>query len=182
MPGRGSTELAPPVTPSRDVDDNEVVRALRDAHRAIHALLERALVGIELAPTEYRALAALARRGALTPTALSQVLEITPASTTGLVDRLESRRLVRRRPNPQDRRSMLIDVTPGGTELYLAARTVYRRTIGRVSGRMSAEGRTDLVRGVAEFLRVFGGPGSHSPDAPLRPGASRPAESKRRGA
>jgi DNA-binding MarR family transcriptional regulator len=176
--GRRREPRAPSVAGgSASLDDDEVVQALRNAHGAVHALLQTSLADTELIPTEYRALAHLFRRGELTLTALSTALEITPASTTELVDRLEARHLVRRSPNPTDRRSMLVRLTPKGKSAYEAARTVYRRSVARVSGRMTKAGRNGLVHGIGEFLRVFRssadtGPG-HAPTVVSRRSLSR---------
>jgi DNA-binding MarR family transcriptional regulator len=131
MMTRGAERPRSPVEPGLVAldDEGEVLRALREAHAAVHALLQSSLVDFDLIPTEFRALANLARRGQLTLTALSSALEITPASTTELVDRLEARRLVRRRPNPADRRSMLVGITDPGTTAYEEARAVYRTRV-----------------------------------------------------
>ena len=48
---------------------------------------------------------------------LAAVLNCEPSNVTGLVDRLEKRGLVRRRPDAQDRRVKLIAPTEAGTEL-----------------------------------------------------------------
>jgi MarR family transcriptional regulator, organic hydroperoxide resistance regulator len=47
---------------------------------------------------------------------------ITWGGTSKIVDRLEAAGLCRRRPNPRDRRSSLIDLTPAGTLLLAKAR------------------------------------------------------------
>jgi DNA-binding MarR family transcriptional regulator len=45
---------------------------------------------------------------------LAAALEIDPANATAVVDDLESRRLVRRRPHPTDRRAKLVEATRKG--------------------------------------------------------------------
>lgn len=65
--------------------------------------------------TDIRALIVLLdlrRAGApATPGALAAGIGLASASTTQVVDRLEGRGLVRRRPDPGDRRRVLLDVT-----------------------------------------------------------------------
>jgi len=53
----------------------------------------------------------------LTPTEVSARLTVTSATVTGLLDTLESRGLVRRRPHPSDRRSILVEITDDGRRL-----------------------------------------------------------------
>jgi DNA-binding MarR family transcriptional regulator len=65
-----------------------------------------------------QALAALDEaRHALSPTTLSERLLVTTASMTSLLDTLERRGLVARRPDPHDRRKQLISLTPAGRAL-----------------------------------------------------------------
>ncbi|AUI62488.1 MarR family winged helix-turn-helix transcriptional regulator [Amycolatopsis sp. BJA-103] len=52
----------------------------------------------------------LARFGPQTPKALSQLSGLAPASITALIDRLESKGIVARKPHPEDRRKVLIEI------------------------------------------------------------------------
>jgi DNA-binding MarR family transcriptional regulator len=48
---------------------------------------------------------------------LAETLACDASNVTGLVDRLEARGLVRRRPSPADRRVKVLDLTPTGSRL-----------------------------------------------------------------
>jgi DNA-binding MarR family transcriptional regulator len=48
------------------------------------------------------------------PKSLAKSLDLENSSITGLLDRLEKQGLVKRRPNPEDRRGILISLTPDG--------------------------------------------------------------------
>jgi DNA-binding MarR family transcriptional regulator len=48
---------------------------------------------------------------------LAETLACDPSNVTGLVDRLESRGLVRRHPSVEDRRVKVLDLTPAGSRL-----------------------------------------------------------------
>jgi DNA-binding MarR family transcriptional regulator len=66
---------------------------------------------------EFDVLAALRRGGtgtALTPTTLARVAMISPAGMTGRLDRLEAAGLIVRRPDPDDRRGSLVELTAEG--------------------------------------------------------------------
>jgi DNA-binding MarR family transcriptional regulator len=54
--------------------------------------------------------------GGLTPTQLGKLLSMSSGTVSPLVDRLERAGYVERRPNPQDRRSSLVRMTPWGVE------------------------------------------------------------------
>ena len=68
-------------------------------------------LGLSFAKT--RALRQLARQP-MSMGELAGALGIEPANTTGLVDDLESRELVRRRPHPTDRRAKIVQATRRG--------------------------------------------------------------------
>ena len=53
----------------------------------------------------------------LTPTEVTARLTVTSATVTGLLDTLETRGLVRRRPHPSDRRSTFVEITDDGRRL-----------------------------------------------------------------
>jgi DNA-binding MarR family transcriptional regulator len=71
-----------------------------------------------LSVTESKATDYLARLGPLTPKELAQQSGLAPASVTALVDRLERKGVVRRKPHPEDRRKVLVELD----EHYVEAR------------------------------------------------------------
>jgi DNA-binding MarR family transcriptional regulator len=91
----------------------------RTTHRLL-AALDAELADLRLTPGEINALAALAG-GPQTARALADFTAQPPSTLTGVLDRLERRRMVVRRPNPGDRRSTLIEPTAAGR---VAARRV----------------------------------------------------------
>ena len=75
---------------------------------------------------EFDVLAALRRAGqphVMTPTALARTLMLSPAGMTNRVDRLEAAGHIARRPDPADRRSSLVVLTPAGRDVVDAAVT-----------------------------------------------------------
>lgn len=57
------------------------------------------------------------RYGPCTVGTLSEVFGVKGATLTGQLDKLEKRGLLKRQPNPADRRSFLVAVTPKGERL-----------------------------------------------------------------
>jgi DNA-binding MarR family transcriptional regulator len=53
----------------------------------------------------------------LEPTVIADRLLVTTASVTSLLDSLEKRGLIRRMPHPEDRRKLLIDITPAAQDI-----------------------------------------------------------------
>lgn len=94
------------------------------------ALLER--IGRLLRPLKVSAagglvLAILRDHGPLPPSELGERLIVTRATVTGLVDSLERNGFAERSPNPADRRSLLVSITPAGREVAQQVRTLIHR-------------------------------------------------------
>jgi DNA-binding MarR family transcriptional regulator len=73
---------------------------------------------------EFDVLAALRRQGVpyeLSPGALLRATLVTSGTMTNRIDRLERAGLVRRRPDPQDKRGVLVTLTPAGRSRVDAA-------------------------------------------------------------
>ena len=114
--------------------------------RQLRELSQETLAPWDITPAHLRALRVLRRHGTMRLSELSDHLRIAPRSTTEVVDALESRDLVRRRPDPGDRRATLVEVTEHGTGLLEAIRGARGTEAGRVFGRLSQADRADLAR------------------------------------
>jgi DNA-binding MarR family transcriptional regulator len=76
------------------------------------------LGGYQLSAAARQALAVLEGAGEpLSPTEIARRLIISTASVSSLLDTLERRELVERRPDPNDRRGLLIAITPAAQRL-----------------------------------------------------------------
>jgi DNA-binding MarR family transcriptional regulator len=116
-----------------------VARRLRD-------MSQEALAPWDITPSHLRALRVLRRHGAIRLSELSEHLHIAPRSTTEVVDALESRDLVRRRPDPGDRRATLVEVTEHGASVLDEIRAARGTEAERVFGRLSQSERAHLAR------------------------------------
>jgi DNA-binding MarR family transcriptional regulator len=61
--------------------------------------------------TESACLSLLGIKGISTPTELARFTGLTTGSTTTMLDRLEQKGIIKRKPNPDDRRGVLIEIT-----------------------------------------------------------------------
>lgn len=66
---------------------------------------------------QWSVLITLYRGQARTPQEIAQFIGIDGSAVTRLLDRLEKRGLTRRQPNPEDRRSLVIELTAEGKKL-----------------------------------------------------------------
>lgn len=99
-------------------------------------------------------LATLRRHGApyaLSPGALMDSMMITSGTVTNRIDQLEKAGLVTRKQNPDDRRSMIVALTPSGLELIDEAVTAHVENQHRLVADLSEAERAALT----DMLRVF---------------------------
>lgn len=90
------------------------------------ALDSRLRVELGIPLGRFETLQVLGRRGTCRVNDIADDLAITWSGTSKIVDRLEASGLCRRRPNPEDGRSSLIDLTEAGQELLERGEAILR--------------------------------------------------------
>jgi DNA-binding MarR family transcriptional regulator len=112
--------------------------------RVTHLLLEAVeheLADLDLSAAEINALACFAGARARPVRDLVGATGQRPSTLTGVLDRLERRGLVTRTPNPHDRRSILVELTPAGR----AAAARVAAAFAAVEARLPADTATRLI-------------------------------------
>lgn len=107
-----------------------------DLSRLIRAEMDRriAATGLGLTPGEGRTLAHAARAGEVRQIDLADRMGVEPMTLSAYLDRLEGRGLVKRSPDPTDRRAKLVRLTPAAAavlEKVRQAGTAMRADISR---------------------------------------------------
>ncbi|MGN6792592.1 MAG: MarR family winged helix-turn-helix transcriptional regulator [Streptosporangiaceae bacterium] len=102
------------------------VTSVMRAHQILLGELDSMLRPFGLTFARYEALVLLSfsRAGALPMRLIGERLMVHPTSVTNTIDRLEGAELVARRPNPQDRRGTLAEITPAGRKVVAEATEV----------------------------------------------------------
>lgn len=97
----------------RTIDPNGFGFLISDLARLIRADFDRVIAeaGIGITPGEARALAHAARAGSVRQNVLAERMGVEAMTVTGFLDRLEAKGLVRRMPDPDDRRAKLVELT-----------------------------------------------------------------------
>lgn len=100
-------------------DGMAAITSLMRAHQIVLARVEATLkpLGVTFARYEVLMLLWFSKRGSLPMKVIGSRLQVHPTSVTNAVDRLEDAGLVTRSPHPDDRRAMLVALTPAGREL-----------------------------------------------------------------
>ncbi|WP_399885053.1 MarR family winged helix-turn-helix transcriptional regulator [Streptomyces sp. BBFR51] len=108
------------VRPDLDTAAMEVFGRVFRLARAMGDRMEKAYARFGISRGEFDALATLRRSGepyTLSPRQLSATLMLTTGGMTGRLDKLERAGLLRRSPDPHDRRALQVTLTDRGLEL-----------------------------------------------------------------
>ena len=106
---------------------------------------------LELSPAQCHVLHVIQPGRPMPMKQLAATLSCDASNVTGLIDRLESRGLVRRLPGAADRRVKELDLTPTGARLR--AQLIERMTAPPASfGRLSARDQRTLARILSRLL------------------------------
>lgn len=99
--------------------EKKVFFAARD--QGVSSVLFRNAIArkLNLNATDSECLSFLTIKGTSTPTELARFTGLTTGSTTAMLDRLEKVHFIVRKPNPNDRRGVLIEIDPHYTQLAM---------------------------------------------------------------
>jgi DNA-binding MarR family transcriptional regulator len=140
--------------PDLDVGPLQVLSRVSRLARHTDRTRRAAFAAHGLEPWSFDVLAALRRQGPpyrLSPGSLLRTTLVTSGTMTNRIDRLEQAGLVHRDPDPQDKRGVLVTLTPAGQERVDAALAdLLRAEQGLLAG-LPVESRRTL----AHLLRVL---------------------------
>ncbi len=91
--------------------------------------------------------------GVLTPAELAERAGVTRATMTGLIDTLERDGLVRREPDPNDRRMTPVTLTPAGDAVLQRVVPAYFQRMGSLVGHLTETERRTLVALLSKLVR-----------------------------
>ena len=120
----------------------EVVLRILRAYHFFDQELVRGLTDFDVSPGESGVLMELRLAGPphkMTPTQLHNRLLVTSGGMIGRIDRLESRGLVCRSPDPEDRRSILVEFTEDGIKLIEVVAHTHLRIMEHLTAGLTLE-------------------------------------------
>jgi DNA-binding MarR family transcriptional regulator len=144
------------------MSDNELVTRIAAAVESTAEALVGVLDAARLAqvpavpPAQLRVLAIVAGNRHTNMSRLAEALDVVPSSASRLCDRLEATGLLRRVPDPRDRREVRLLLTPSARHLLDDLRTRRRDALATVLERMTPAAREDLVRALRAFQAATG--------------------------
>ena len=147
-----------------DPEVEGIVDRIGGLQRRFKRAMDETLDEFDLDWSEYKLLSLLTREGEVyrsSPGKLARIMELSSGAMTNRLDRLEQSGFVRRLPDPDDRRGILVELTPEGKRVYEDAVGVQGRKESLVASALSVPEKKQLNallrRLMIEFERAEGG-------------------------
>jgi DNA-binding MarR family transcriptional regulator len=131
--------------------------------RELSSALDRHLAPFDLT-AQQAALLLFAARQRTSPSQLKERLGTDTAGMTRLLDRLEAKGLVTRRPHPDDRRAIILEPTEQGRALVPRLAAVFRRVNGQLLAGLDEERVTQLTTTLQHMLDNLRGKRDQDPE------------------
>jgi DNA-binding MarR family transcriptional regulator len=141
--------------PDLDVSPMGIIGRISRLSLTMSKELELVFAQFGLYRWSFDMLATLRRSGApyrLSPGALIRSMMVTSGTMTNRIDRLEEKGLVRRVPDPEDRRGILVELTEQGRELIDTALTAHVANEERILKAISKEEQHILATLLSKLL------------------------------
>jgi DNA-binding MarR family transcriptional regulator len=134
----------------------DVAAAVESAVDSLVSVLDAARLAQTPAvpPAQLRVLTIIAGNRHTNMSRLAEALDVVPSSASRLCDRLEATGLLRRVPDPRDRREVRLTLTPAARKLLEQLRERRRLALAEVLDRMPGTARQELVRALQAFAEA----------------------------
>ncbi|MGY2080300.1 MarR family winged helix-turn-helix transcriptional regulator [Modestobacter sp. SYSU DS0657] len=142
------------------------------AEIGLHSVRRRLapLLAVPLTVQQLRCLTVLVVEGAATPQQLSALLAVSPATTTGIVDRLVRAGMADRAQDSRDGRGRVLTPTRAGVQAVRELLATDVETDARVLGGLTPDELAGLRRGLTGVLRELRSLGESGGDPAAPPG------------
>lgn len=136
-------------------DDKGIGFLVTDTARLLSKLIDRRLQPLGLTRAQWAVLAALTNRNGMSQSELADELEIEKSTTGRLIDHVQARGWVERRPIPNDRRQWGVYLTAEAGPLIDKAKTIVLETRADMLDGLSVEQQshvTEILRSIKANL------------------------------
>jgi len=153
--------------PELDLETEGIIERIHRLERFVDRAVQETLEEFEVSHGEWKVLANLRRAGPPyrgKPGTLAKRLALSSGAMTNRLDNMESRGLIRRLDDPDDRRGVIIELTADGKHLWDRAVGVQAEKESIVANALDAEERrqlNDLLRRLMNAFERDHGPLDH---------------------
>ncbi len=146
------------VLPDLDLEVEGIVDRISGISRRLHRTMDETLQEFGLDSAEHKALSVLAQAGPpyrSTPGRLAERMDLSSGAMTNRLDRLEQAGLVRRLPDPGDRRRVVVELTDHGRETYREAVGVQAKKEALVTAALNEREKAQLNNLLRQLMLEF---------------------------
>lgn len=158
-----------------------VLRELARCYQAFESYSAAHIRTLGLTPPQFDIVATLGNTPGMSFKELGEKTLITKGTLTGIVDRLETRRLVKRSASPDDGRSMIVRLTPSGERLFQSAFAAHLDHMRLALGGLDASRLRQIEATLGELRETFDAAGGRKADG-RTPLSRSPSSSRESGA
>lgn len=153
------------ISAAGDVDPYApIIADFRAAMSQLKCASSQRLLRLGISMAQLHLLNSIQRRGEMTMSQLAEMLDISLSNATGLVDRIEERGFLERVRVPEDRRVVLIRITPAGTRMLEEADALTDEILRSVLGRLHTGQLTGVAQAVADLRAALDASAVAPPD------------------
>ena len=144
--------------PDLDLSVEGAVDRIMGLSRRLKRMMEETLAERKLTWGEWKLLGVLLHQGAphrASPGKLAEHLDLSSGAMTNRIDRLEEAGLIRRLPDPNDRRSVQVELTPAGEKVYRQSTTAQARKEALIASALNERERDQLNTLLRRVMLAF---------------------------
>jgi DNA-binding MarR family transcriptional regulator len=167
----------PPSKVHTNFFEESVIRSIRRITRAIDLYSKKLASTCELTGPQLAALRALTAEGSMSLTQLADCISLSLPTVSGIVDRLEARELVCRERQSDDKRRVLVRLTPTGRGIARRAPPALQESFSRKFHALPEQRQKALDEALKEIVMMLEADKLEA--SPLLMAAGEPARSTR---
>lgn len=138
-----------------DERDERILGSLRRIIRAVDLYSRYLALRYSLTGPQLVCVRQLLKHGSMAPGTLAKRISLSPATITGIVDRLEKRNIVTRERSTEDKRKVEIALTPEGRKLVKQMPPPLHESFSRRLEELSEEEQAEIDRVLARIVEMM---------------------------
>lgn len=135
--------------------DEGILRALRRIIRAVDLYSRQLSIRHSLTGPQLVCMRELIKAGPMTPGGLARAVSLSPATISGILDRLEGRGYVTRQRRPQDKRQVLVSLTESGRALVERTPLPLHERFTQRLAELPAENQAEIDRVLQQIVGML---------------------------
>jgi|SRR5581483_7173096 len=151
-------EIQGELPPDVDLGVEAAVERIMGLGRRLKRMMEETLAERDLTWGEWKLLGVLLHKGPpyrASPGKLAEQLDLSSGAMTNRIDRLEEAGLIRRLPDPEDRRGVKVELTDAGAKVYKQSTAAQARKEALIVSALNARERDQLNALLRRVMLAF---------------------------